>query len=123
MELFLQTDEYLSKKLKETCNNFNNFVRIELATYEYPSTRRLNENEFKKVFFKVMGKIKFEHCKDCNIFSDHPKFFADECDQDFYEIVKNIQQRNLREIDDLLSYKVMLVSEKLESENLKDVGK
>ena len=123
MDLFLQTDDCLSKKLKDTCNNFNNFVRIELATNEYPSTRRLNENEVKKVFFKVIGKIKFEHSKDCSIFSDNPKFFAVERDQDFYEIVMNIRKRNLREIDDLWSYKVMIVSEKMESKSLKDVDK
>ena len=125
MDFFLQLDEHLSNKLDDACNNFNDFVRIKLVTHEYSSITHLNGAEVKKLFHVVRDQIKSQHKLDYKIIRESPYIFLTNPDQwqDFRNLVNNIEKRNMREIENLRAFKMMLVYEKLESENLRDVDK
>ena len=122
MDLFFKLDDHLSKKLKDACNNFNNFVRIQLS--RLPSEIGLNEAEVTRIYDSIADSIKSQHKQDCKIFIDSPNFFV-ERDQslDFIYIVNNVVARNLREIDNLRVYKLTLVKEKLKRENLEYIDR
>ena len=121
MDFFLQLDEHLSNKLEDACNNFNDFVRIKLATHE----RWLNEAAVRKLLNNVRGQIQSQHKLDYKIIRESPYVFLTNPDQweHFRNLVKNIEERNMREIENLRAYKMMLVHEKFASENLEDVDK
>ena len=118
---YSQLDGHLSKKLEDACNNFNNYVRIQLAGFQ---SARLKKPEIAVLLYIVGNRIQSQHKLACNIFRDSPNcFVVRECLRGFMNIVTNIEARNMREVQNLIAYKMMLVHEKLQSENLEDVDK
>ena len=107
MKDFIQVDEYLTKKLKENCDEFDKYLMIEIDKIGAPQHRQLFWNDIDGLYRAAREKVQSGFEKDCDIF----KKSRNSC-ENVSEIVSSICDRGLEKIYTLTMHKLILMHNK-----------
>ena len=104
MNDFIQVKEYLDKQLKENCDEFDQFLKIEI--FGVDGSKHLSVIQIKNLYLAARKKVESGFHKDCEMFEN--------CCENFGDIVSSIYVRGLKKIANLTEYRLVLVLKKYE---------
>ena len=105
MNDFIQIEEYLTRKLKENCDEFDKFVRIEISRVN--GSTQLSKNYIRYVYQTASENVENGFDTDCDNLSDWYGNLQS-------GIVSPIYNRGLEKICTFTDYKLSLVLNKYE---------
>ena len=105
MNDFIQIEEYLTRKLKENCDEFDKFVRIEISRVN--GSTQLSKNYIRYVYQTASENVENGFDTDCDNLSDWYGNLQS-------GIVSPIYNRGLEKIGTFTDYKLSLVLNKYE---------
>ena len=109
MNNFIQAEEYFARKLEESCDEFDKFLRIEIARVNGAS--QLTEVYIKYLYHAARDNAQYDFGTDCNIFF---RFCGFARNQHLTDFVASIYRRGVEKINTLTDYKLSLVWNKYE---------
>ena len=108
MNDFIQAEEYLTRKLKENCDELDKFLKMEILGVD--DSTELSKNHIRDVYHAASEKVKSGFEKDCDIFKKSNPLRP----ENLSEIVSSIYSRGSERIGNLADYKLSLILNKYE---------